>query len=46
MGGYPILYVFKQVVNGNYKRRIQPTNTASKKDFEYEGLEYVEREEK
>lgn len=38
MGGYPLLYVFKCVLAGQYKRAIQPINKASKKDFEYEGM--------
>ncbi len=35
-GGYPILYVFKQVINGAYKRVIQPCRTPSKEEIEYE----------
>lgn len=35
-GGYPILYVFKQIINGNYKRRIQPKKGATNKEWEYE----------
>ena len=38
MGGYPLLYVFKTVLAGQYKRAIQPISKASKKDLEYEGM--------
>ena len=41
-GGYPLLHVFKAVIAGQYKRAIQPTNKASKKDFDFEGVEYNE----
>jgi predicted phosphoadenosine phosphosulfate sulfurtransferase len=34
--GYPILYVFKQVVAGNYKRVIQPCKNPTKEEIEYE----------
>ena len=34
--GYPVLYVFKQIVNGSYKRRIGPCNNATKEMLEYE----------
>lgn len=43
MGGYPLFYVFKSIVNGQYKRAMQPLNKAGRKHFEYEGLEYVPR---
>ena len=35
-GGYPIMYLFKSVINGQYKRALQPTKQASKDDIEYE----------
>lgn len=35
-GGYPILYVFKAVLAGQYKRTIQPVKSPSKDDIEYE----------
>lgn len=35
-GGYPVLYVFKSVVSGHYKRQIQPTQTPTKDEVEYE----------
>ena len=38
LGGYPINYVFKQVINGNYKRHIQPQCKPTKQDFIYEGI--------
>lgn len=38
LGGYPIRYVFQQIVNGAYKRQILPKNKASKLDLEYENL--------
>ena len=37
-GGYPVLYVFKQVVNGAYKREIQPKKGLTEKEAEYEGV--------
>lgn len=42
MGGYPILYVFRTIVNGQYKRAIQPLNKAGKIHFEFEGMEIPE----
>lgn len=27
LGGYPILYIFQQIVKGNFKRKIQPKNS-------------------
>lgn len=42
MGGYPVMYVFKTIINGQYKRAIQPLNKASGTMFEYEGLEKPE----
>lgn len=35
-GGYPMLYVFKAIVGGSYKRMLQPKPEASKKEIEYE----------
>ena len=35
-GGYPLLYVFKQILNGAYKREIMPKKTPSPKEIEYE----------
>lgn len=35
-GGYPILYLFKQFINGNYKRVIQPKKSPTKDEIEYE----------
>lgn len=35
-GGYPLLYIFKQFINGNYKRVIQPKLSPSKDELEYE----------
>jgi len=35
-GGYPLLYVFKQILAGNYKRVIQPTSHPTKQEMEYE----------
>lgn len=39
MGGYPIMYVFKTVLAGQYKRVIQPQSNVSKVEKEYEGYE-------
>lgn len=36
-GGYPLLYVFKCLLSGNYKRAIQPLAKPSITDREYEG---------
>ena len=36
MWGYPIMYVFQQVVNGSYKRVIQPCKTPTKAQVSYE----------
>lgn len=41
LGGYPILYVFKQVINGAYKRAILPNPLPGRKELEYEN--YVQR---
>ena len=35
-GGYPILYVFKCIVAGQFERTIQPCKTPSAADIEYE----------
>jgi len=35
-GGFPLLYVFKCIVNGDYKRVIQPKVTPTPKEIEYE----------
>ena len=35
-GGYPLLYIFKQFINGNYKRVIQPKKQPTKDDLAYE----------
>lgn len=35
-GGYPLLYIFKQFINGNYKRVIQPKKHPTKDDLAYE----------
>ena len=37
-GGYPLLYIFKTVLAGGYKRAIQPKLKASLEDYIYEGL--------
>jgi hypothetical protein len=36
--GYSIMYVFKSVIAGQYKRVIQPRKKVPKKEFEYEGI--------
>lgn len=38
LGGYPVLYVFKTILAGGYKRAIQPHAKPSKTYYEYEGL--------
>jgi len=35
-GGYPVLYVLKQIVAGNYKRMILPCSNPTPIMFEYE----------
>ncbi len=35
-GGYPILYVFKQIIGGQFKRSIQPCKSPSKDELLYE----------
>lgn len=42
-GGYPLLYVFKAVVAGNYKRGILPTSRVSAEEYEYENQAHNER---
>jgi len=37
-GGYPALYVFKQIIGGAYKRNIMPTSDKNEKYLEYENL--------
>lgn len=37
-GGYPVLHVFKQVVNGAYKREIMAQSKPTKKEIEYENM--------
>lgn len=36
LGGYPILYVFKVIVSGSFKRAIQPQPKPTKAEMEYE----------
>lgn len=38
LGGYPILYVFKCIINGDYKRKIQPKDKVSEAERKFEGL--------
>ncbi|QFG05481.1 PAPS reductase domain protein [Bacillus phage 031MP004] len=35
-GGYPLLYVFKTIVDGGYKRKIQPKKQITQKELDYE----------
>ena len=35
-GGYPVLYVFQQIINGSFKRMIQPCGTPTKVQMEWE----------
>ena len=43
LGGYPILYVFKSILGGNYNKTLQANGTASKTMYDYEGIpEYVD----
>jgi hypothetical protein len=37
-GGYPALYVFKQIIGGAYKRNVMPTSDINDKYLEYENL--------
>jgi predicted phosphoadenosine phosphosulfate sulfurtransferase len=36
LGGYPVLYVFKCIINGDYKRKIQPKDKISQAEKEFE----------
>lgn len=47
-GGYPLRYLFKVIVNGNFKRAIQAQNKSNFADFEFEGYsrEYYEKVKK
>lgn len=36
LGGYPILYVFKSIINGDYKRKIQPKDKISEAERRFE----------
>ena len=38
MWGYPIMYVFQQVINGSYKRKIQPLKNPTKAHISYENI--------
>ena len=38
LGGYPIMYLFKCILGGQYKRAIQPCQNPSKEDLEFEGI--------
>lgn len=38
LGGYPLLYVFKAVLAGQYKRALGPQIKITRADVEYEGL--------
>jgi len=38
MWGYPIMYVFQQVINGSYKRKIQPLKIPTKAHVAYENI--------
>lgn len=38
LGGYPMLWVFECIVNGQFKRPLQSKGKPSKKYYEYEGL--------
>jgi predicted phosphoadenosine phosphosulfate sulfurtransferase len=35
-GGYPVMYVFQQIINGSFKRMIQPCANPTAKQMEYE----------
>lgn len=39
LGGYPLMYIFKAIINGQYKRNIMPRNKASLEEFLYEGYD-------
>lgn len=38
-GGYPLLHVFKQIANGNFKRHILPKRDVSKEELDYENMQ-------
>lgn len=38
LGGYPALYVFNKVINGGYKRAINPTGNRTPAYLEFEGI--------
>ena len=38
MWGYPIMYVFQQIINGSYKRKIQPLKNPTKAQIAYERI--------
>ncbi len=40
LGGYPVLHVFKAIVNGSYRRQIQPKSVPSAQELEFEGISY------
>lgn len=42
-GGYPLLYVFKQIVGGNFKRVFAPRGTPGQIEVEYERQAEAER---
>lgn len=35
-GGYPLLYIFKSIINGQFKRQLQPKPMITKAELEYE----------
>jgi predicted phosphoadenosine phosphosulfate sulfurtransferase len=43
MGGYPLYHIWKQVINGQFKRKINPMGFPTKKMYEFEGLKYVSK---
>lgn len=42
-GGYPLRYIFEQVLNGAYKRGVFQPKKPIKADYEFEGLKYEEQ---
>jgi hypothetical protein len=36
LGGYPVLHVFKAIINGSFKRAIQPDFAPTQKELDYE----------
>ena len=40
LAGYPVLYVFKAIVAGQFKRAIQPRSKPNREMIEYEGLDW------